>query len=207
MIRTLVRWVQGFDLSPAPEHILVTGPLRLCPPTADDFSTWTEAMSQNEAWLRPRQPTWPAGHLTEQAYKSRLRVYRAQARMRTGFAFHIFKDAAFVGVIRLAPIHYGALQSGIIGYWVTEKQAGQGIATLALAAVSEFAFVRLGLARVEAHCLPDNTASLRVLEKCGFQQEGQLHSFLEINGQRENHLLYACLARSMQEDLAPSHLV
>jgi RimJ/RimL family protein N-acetyltransferase len=50
---------------------------------------------------------------------------------------------------------------------------GQGHATEALTAIVTLA-KPLGLRRLEAICHPDNVASLRVLEKCGFANEGRL---------------------------------
>lgn len=38
----------------------------------------------------------------------------------------------------------------------------------------EFAFAEFGLVKIVAHVFADNTASAKVLEKCGFVQEGYL---------------------------------
>ncbi len=53
-----------------------------------------------------------------------------------------------------------------------------------------YAFEDLNLHRVEAACVPDNTASRRVLEKTGFQLEGQARAYLKINGAWADHLLF-----------------
>ena len=60
-------------------------------------------------------------------------------------------------------------------------------------AVLDFAFARLRLHRVEAACLPANRASIRLLEKSGFTQEGYARRYLCINGIWQDHLLYAML--------------
>jgi [ribosomal protein S5]-alanine N-acetyltransferase len=56
---------------------------------------------------------------------------------------------------------------------------GQGAITQAVAGMLEFGFRRLELHRIEASVDPANTASIRVLEKLGFQREGILrdHGF------------------------------
>src|SRR5262249_39131367 len=59
-----------------------------------------------------------------------------------------------------------------LGYWLTADAWGQGIATEAAGALVDFGFADLGLARIYAQVLTDNTASRRVLEKLGMLDEG-----------------------------------
>ncbi|MDP5359282.1 MAG: GNAT family N-acetyltransferase, partial [Paracoccaceae bacterium] len=40
---------------------------------------------------------------------------------------------------------------------------------------------------------PENTASRRLLEQCGYKYEGVAQSYLQINGRWRNHVLYANL--------------
>jgi ribosomal-protein-alanine N-acetyltransferase len=60
-------------------------------------------------------------------------------------------------------------------------------------AVAPFAFGALNLHRLEAACIPTNAASMRLLEKCGFVREGLARQYLCINGQWQDHVLYARL--------------
>ena len=59
-----------------------------------------------------------------------------------------------------------------IGYGIKEKHQGQGYATEAVNAAVTWAFEQPGVTRVEAETEPDNSASQRVLEKCGFVPSG-----------------------------------
>ncbi len=52
-------------------------------------------------------------------------------------------------------------------------------------------FDLLRLHRIEAACIPTNIASIRLLEKSGFQREGYARQYLCINGIWQDHLLYA----------------
>jgi ribosomal-protein-alanine N-acetyltransferase len=61
------------------------------------------------------------------------------------------------------------------------------------------AFGGLKFERMEAACLPENTASIRVLEKVGFQREGFARRYLSIAGTRRDHLLFGLL----KTDLPP----
>ncbi len=61
-------------------------------------------------------------------------------------------------------------------------------------ALVPFCFGSLRLHRlVKAACIPGNTASVRLLEKTGFQREGYARSYLCISRVWQDHLLYARL--------------
>jgi RimJ/RimL family protein N-acetyltransferase len=57
----------------------------------------------------------------------------------------------------------------------------------------DYGFNTLGLHRVQAACGPDNTASLRVLAKLGFQYEGRMRDHVFTNGAWRDSLLYSLL--------------
>ena len=47
---------------------------------------------------------------------------------------------------------------------------------------------------MEAACLPENAASRALLDRTGFRYEGMARSYLQINGQWEDHIRYAMTA-------------
>lgn len=61
-----------------------------------------------------------------------------------------------------------------IGYDLATEYWGKGYMYEALSEVIRFAFEDLSLARIQAYVRPENTPSLRLLEKLGFYQEGLL---------------------------------
>ena len=69
------------------------------------------------------------------------------------------------------------------GYVLSPDYWGRGIATEALEALLSFAFCELQLNRVEAKYISGNSASLRVMEKCGMKREAMLRKKLFIKGQ------------------------
>ncbi len=73
-----------------------------------------------------------------------------------------------------------------IGYVLNPDFWGQGIATEAVGAVTEFAFKELDANRVEIHFIEGNNASLRVAEKCGMTFEGYLKQYMLIKGEYKN---------------------
>lgn len=60
--------------------------------------------------------------------------------------------------------------------------------TKAVNEVVDYAFNVLKLHRIEANVMPRNIASKRVLEKCGFIEEGYSKKYLYINGVWEDHI-------------------
>ena len=78
-----------------------------------------------------------------------------------------------------------------MGYAVSPKHRGRGIATSALKALTTFAWTIPALYRVELYIEPWNTSSIHVAEACEYQREGLLRSHQEIGGTRRDMLLYA----------------
>ena len=74
--------------------------------------------------------------------------------------------------------------------------AGQGVASGAVALAVDHAFAFAELHRVEATVRPENAASLRVLAKLGFRDEGLLVRYLEVAGSWRDH---RCLALTREE--------
>jgi [ribosomal protein S5]-alanine N-acetyltransferase len=87
---------------------------------------------------------------------------------------------------------------GNIGYELAPWHWGYGYATEAAHAVVAFGFGTLGLHRIWAECIADNTASAHVLEKLGMQQEGRLRENRHMKGRWWDTLLYAILDREWQ---------
>jgi RimJ/RimL family protein N-acetyltransferase len=65
--------------------------------------------------------------------------------------------------------------------------------TEALAAMIDYAFSGLGLHRLEADTDSNNTASLALLEKLGFQREGFFRERWYVNGQRQDSVMLGLL--------------
>ena len=84
----------------------------------------------------------------------------------------------------------GVSQSGALGYWSGFACARRGHTLAAVRAVTRFAFGRLALHRLEAACVPENTASAGLLLRAGFTQEGLARAYLKINGRWRDHTLF-----------------
>lgn len=84
-------------------------------------------------------------------------------------------------------------QRAEIGYALNRQYWGNGFVTEALTALFDFAFEELNLHRIEADVDPQNTASIRVLERLGFQKEGYLRERWIIDGEIYDALFYGLL--------------
>jgi [ribosomal protein S5]-alanine N-acetyltransferase len=164
-------------------------------PQHSDWVQWSALRRESLAFLTPWEPVWAADHFTRRAFTNR--VYWASRAESQGTALSVLlvrrEDQMLLGALTLDNIRRGPAQAGTIGYWMGAPYARQGYMREAILAVTHHAFTRMDLSRLEAACLPENSASRGVLEKCGFKYEGVAQSYLQINGRWRNHVLYANL--------------
>ncbi|MGD0317869.1 MAG: GNAT family protein [Xanthobacteraceae bacterium] len=164
-------------------------------PQVTDYGDWAALREASRDFLTPWEPTWPVDDLSRSAFRRRIRRYAEDLRTDQGYAFLIIRssDNALVGGLTLANVRRGVAQAGSLGYWMGQPFVDRGYMTAAVRAVIPFAFGTLRLHRLEAACIPTNTASIRLLENTGFIREGYARDYLCINGIWQDHLLYGRL--------------
>jgi [ribosomal protein S5]-alanine N-acetyltransferase len=162
-------------------------------PQMTDYVEWAALREKSRDFLTPWEPTWPTDDLTRTAFRRRIRRYAEDLRTDQGYAFLITRnsDDGLVGGLTLANIRRGVAQAGSLGYWMGLPYVRHGYMTAAVGTIIPFAFGTLRLHRLEAACIPTNTASIRLLENTGFMREGYAREYLCINGTWQDHLLYA----------------
>ncbi len=168
--------------------------LALRPVRWRDAMAWSRLRLRDENYLRRWEPDAPGRWNERHAASSWLMQcggLRAMARRGCTLPFVITVDGNFAGQLTLGSVVRGTLRSAWVGYWVDSEQAGGGVATGAVALAVDHAFGPVGLHRVEATVQPDNVASLRVLGKLGFREEGLLLGYLEVAGRWRDHRLLA----------------
>jgi ribosomal-protein-alanine N-acetyltransferase len=186
----------------------VEGPVGIRPLRLRDAGTWSALRIRNEAWLAPwegRQPglpdaTWAERH-SPASFSVMLRVLHREAKAGRCLPFAVTYDGELVGQVTVSNIVRGAFQSASVGYWVAQERAGRGVAPTALALVVDHCFTTVGLHRIEADVRPENAASLRVVDKLGFRQEGLHPRFLYIDGEWCDHLSFALTVEDVPEGL------
>ncbi len=167
-------------------------------PQISDYGPWAETRAESRAHLQPWEPTWPRDDLTKSAFKRRVRHYQREARADQGYAFLVLDpaDDRLVGGIALTNVQRGVTQSASVGYWLGRSELGRGYMADALKTIIRFSFQQLRLHRIEAATQPQNTPSIRVLERNGFVREGYARGYLRIDGQWRDHLLFGIVAPS-----------
>ncbi len=78
-----------------------------------------------------------------------------------------------------------------MGYWLAEPLWGRGFTTRAVTAASDWAFDNYKVVRIFATAFSHNVASMRVLEKAGFEREGILRRSAIKNGVILDQVMYA----------------
>lgn len=159
----------------------------------------------DEVALRPVEPTvsdgWEAAHSAGQ-WRRTWSNLRALARQGQVVPAAIEVNGRFAGQLTLGNVQYGVVSSCWVGYWVHSPWWGQGVATAAVALGVDHAMTAMGLHRVEATVMEDNTASRHVLARVGFREEGFLRRNLHINGRWQDHVLVGV---TREELFTPEH--
>ncbi len=91
-------------------------------------------------------------------------------------AFAIASGSEAIGSIGLLPGEDVHRLTAEMGYWLAEPFWGKGIMTSAVIRFCDYGFDVLGLNRIYAEPYAHNHASVKVLEKAGFQLEGRLRA-------------------------------
>jgi RimJ/RimL family protein N-acetyltransferase len=92
--------------------------------------------------------------------------------------------------------------TGSVGYWLTPTARGHGYTTTALRLLCGWLFETYELGRIELTTDPDNVASQRVAQRCGFQKEGLLRSHLrhQHTGERRDSLMWSLLPGELVQE-------
>lgn len=156
-----------------------------------DARVLEQALGDNRGWLEPWEATTPLIRPGQLSVRSSIRGLLAAAKAQTALPLVLEADHEVVGQLNVSQITYGSLSSATLGYWVIEKAAGRGITPVAVALATDYLFFEKGLHRMEVCIRPENTASLRVVEKLGFRYEGLRRRFIHINGKWADHFCFA----------------
>jgi len=127
---------------------------------------------------------------------------RSAGRRGAALPFAVTLDGRFVGHVMVGNVVREPLLSAYVGYWIDARVAGGGAITASVALVVDHCLGPAGLHRIEATVRPENVASLRVLAKLAFREEGLFRRYLEVDGAWRDHLCFAMTT----EDLAPGGL-
>ena len=177
------------------------GPLRvpgglvaLRPVRLRDGKAWSAIRIRDERHLAPWEPTMVGTWLQRNApaeWPGRWLSLRAAGRRGTALPFGITLDGRLVGHVMVGNVVREPLLSAYIGYWLDSRVTNKGVTTAAVALAVDQCLGPVGLHRLEATVRPENGASLRVLAKLGFREEGLFRRYLDVDGEWRDHLCFA----------------
>ena len=186
---------------------LRSGEVTVRPISTRDGAAWRDARRRSAAWLKPWDATVPpGGDARPTSFRQLVRRLRRAARAGQALPFAIEVDdgagARFAGQVTVSNIVRGSAQFASVGYWIDVAYAGRGIMPQAVALVIDHCFAT-GLHRIEVAIRPENSNSLRVVEKLGIPEVGYAPRYLHIDGAWRDHRLYAITV----EDVPPGGLI
>lgn len=178
-------------------------PVRLRPLALGDETAFSHLRRINRAWLQRWEATAPQGSPTVASFAELVAHYDREARDGRALPFVIEVGGQLAGQLNLSNIVLGSFRSCTAGYWVARTFAGRLVTPTALALAGDFAMGTLGLHRLEVNIRPENAASLAVVRKLGFRDEGMRLRLLHIDGAWRDHRSFAVTT----EDLAGGTLM
>ena len=124
-----------------------------------------------------------------------------------GFHWAVIHDERIVGLVSLIDVkrrhRSWTLNRAELAYWIGVPFQGQGFATEAASAVTEFGFDTLGLHKIRVYHAADNPASARTIAKLGYRFVGEEREAFRKNGQW-HHLRYFELLSTETPSTIPS---
>lgn len=164
-------------------------------PKIENYKDWEEVRRRNQDFLKPYEPKWANNPLSKEFFKQRLK--RQKKAMNAGrgvfFLIHHYESRKIIGGININDIQYGAARYASLGYWLDEPYLRQGYMSEAAHLVIDYAFDTLKFNRLNAACLSGNVASIKLLLKLGFKEEGFARKYLQINGKWRDHRLFGLI--------------
>lgn len=104
-----------------------------------------------------------------------------------GSSWAVTRGDSLLGRVGIGGISLEEARAGVT-YWVLPEARGHGVASLALAAVTDWAFRGVGFNRLELDHSTQNPASCRVATKVGFRAEGIMRArALHLDGWHDMH--------------------
>lgn len=170
-------------------------PVVLRPIRASDERAWNRVRERNAEWLLPWDATVPpGGDPRPGSFRAMVRWLNRRARAGAALPFAVEIDGEFAGQVNVNNIVWGSARFASIGYWIDQRYAGRGLMPLAVAMTIDHCLRVVGLHRIEIAIRPENTNSLRVVEKLGLREVGFAPGYLHIDGAWRDHRIFAVTA-------------
>lgn len=151
----------------------------------------TSYLIHNRDFLEPYEPLRPEGFYTSEYQREELKKSTLASVKGTEYRYWISlkpEPDRIIGMAAASGIVLGAFRSCFLSYKLDKDCLRQGLMSEAVDRFVNALFTDLRLHRVEANIMPRNTASLSVVRKLGFIDEGLSRKYLKIDGIWEDHI-------------------
>jgi ribosomal-protein-alanine N-acetyltransferase len=172
--------------------IVVNALVHLSEIRSSDKSAISQHLNDRDIYERTFRIPFPYTDTDADAFLARVAKATEQHGQPAHFAIRTADDT-LIGVCGLNEFEMGKSHRAEVGYWLAKPFWGRGIMTAVVQRVCQHAFEVFGLAKIMAHVVTHNPASARVLEKCGFLQEGLLRKHFLKDGKLIDAKLFALL--------------
>ena len=152
---------------------------------------------RNREFLEPYEPVKRPGFYTLDFQRTNLTFeYNSFVKARYLRMWMYLKETPDIpiGTVCFSNFLKGAFSSCMIGYKTDKDHLRQGYMTEALSFLVPLVCREYHFHRIEAYVMPDNPASISLLENLTFHREGLLHDLAQINGKWEDHYISTYLA-------------
>jgi RimJ/RimL family protein N-acetyltransferase len=141
---------------------------------------------------------------TPEGVRRRMRRTYAEPPELRQFEFAIADagDDSFLGALMIHSCDWRHRRAEV-GFWVVPSARGRGVLSAALALFLDWAFVDLGLERMEMTALPDNDVVPRIADRFGFVREGVLRKRNFERGERVDLVLWGLLRDDRNAGASP----
>jgi len=160
-----------------------TASLRLQPPAPEDAHELLAFELANrghfERWINARDP----GYYRIEGIKAAIDAASVARRADGAYRYLAIAEGRIVGRVNLTSVRRPHFNCAELGYRIGASDSGRGFASEAVALCLREAFDALGFWRIEATARPENAASIRVLERNGFEAFGRSRRCFELHGQ------------------------
>jgi len=173
-------------------NISVSDQIHLSEIRPSDEAAVLEHLKEKEIYDRTLRIPYPYSEANFQAWMLIVKKTTEEQGQPVHWAIRN-EDDLLIGGCGFDGVQVGKSHRAEIGYWLAKPYWGQGVMTAVVQRACEFVFAKFGLVKIVAHVHADNAASARVLEKCGFQQEGYLRKHCLKDGKYLDARLFALL--------------
>lgn len=173
-------------------RIIVTEQIHLSEFRRSDGPAYIQHLQEKEIYDLTLRIPFP---YTEADFRAWMEIVETTTNEQGRAVRWAIRDEAefLIGGCGFDGLQIGKSHRAEIGYWLAKPYWGRGIMTAVVRRLCDLATAELGVTKITAQVFAGNLASAKVLEKCGFQQEGYLRKHHLKDGQYLDAKLFAWL--------------